>query len=150
MLLFTAYSLTFSALYIGRHFGDYFLSREFPQISLSPIPEIVVVAGSVVLCIALIATGNNPPHLNLISLLFAPFGTLLRFFLDRAFNRNIPFLGTFLANSLGTLFLACLYISPLSSSDCRYASAFSDGFCGCLTTVSTLVAELDSSKGYRY
>ncbi len=95
------------------------------------------------------------------ALLFAPLGCLLRFYASKHLNpRVVAFpLGTFAVNIFGTVILgACFDLQhsrtvgtdPMS---CRVLEGVMDGFCGCATTVSTWVAELDGLKrrhGYIY
>lgn len=68
-------------------------------------------------------------------------------------------MGTFIANTSGTWLLAILVVLSKFSVDYydthiqAVLYGLSTGFCGCLTTVSTLVAELDSlpaADGYVY
>ncbi|KAI9003134.1 CrcB-like protein-domain-containing protein [Gaertneriomyces semiglobifer] len=81
--------------------------------------------------------------------LFGPPGTILRFQLSKLNVRSMRFAyGTFIANILGTALLAGLFLArynvPLHSTSCHIIIGFSDGFCGCLTTVSTFIIELRS------
>ena len=87
----------------------------------------------------------------LFSLIFAPWGTWLRFYLSRinTMERFAEFpMGTFSANMFGTAVIAgCTalqYTGPGFASllHCEILQGFDDGFCGCLTTVSTFVAEV--------
>lgn len=91
----------------------------------------------------------------LFALVFAPPGCLLRFYISRALNARIPSfpLGTFIVNILGTALEGMFYDlqhSPLTvgggALGCQVLQGTMDGFCGCLTTVSTWVGEL---KGLR-
>ena len=57
--------------------------------------------------------------------------------------------GTFLANMLGTLFIGALFAArgglwfrTPSNVTCQVLSGLGDGFCGCLTTVSTFIVEM--------
>ena len=88
----------------------------------------------------------------LFALVFAPLGCLLRFYASLYLNgriRGFP-LGTFAVNILGSA-LQALFIdlqrAPIGGLvGCQVLQGMEDGFCGCLTTVSTWVSEL---KGLR-
>jgi len=94
------------------------------------------------------------------ALVFAPLGCLLRFYASTRLNGRIAYfpLGTFAVNILGTIILGLCYDlqhAPLGSArhsiggshvGCQVLQGIMDGFCGCLTTVSTWVVEL---KGLR-
>ena len=95
----------------------------------------------------------------LFALVFAPLGCLTRFYASLYLNNRIPSfpLGTFVVNIVGTILLGMFYDlqhAPLAVSQaigggrvgCQVLQGLMDGFCGCLTTVSTWVAEL---KGLR-
>ncbi|KAI8137326.1 CrcB-like protein-domain-containing protein [Fennellomyces sp. T-0311] len=87
----------------------------------------------------------------MLACVFAPLGALLRWHLS-VFNAKVWkgkfFCGTFLANMLGTMVLAVLALLQsgvvMSSIACDVVQAFADGFCGCLTTISTFVVELSN------
>lgn len=96
----------------------------------------------------------------LFALAFAPVGCLLRFFASIKLNSRIvgfP-LGTFCVNMLGTLVLALVWdlqripnrslITHISGSiiACQVLKGIEDGFCGCLTTVSTWILELSALR----
>ncbi|KAI9709459.1 MAG: hypothetical protein M1820_003219 [Bogoriella megaspora] len=96
---------------------------------------------------------------------FAPVGCLLRFYTSLKLNglvASFP-LGTFAVNMLGTAVLGMafdLQHVPLKSAGgsigggrvrCQILQGIDDGFCGCLTTVSTWVAELNGlRRGHAY
>lgn len=88
----------------------------------------------------------------LFALVFAPVGCLLRFYVSLHLNGKIQSfpLGTFAVNIFGTAVESMLYTMqhvPMGGRvDCQVLQGLMDGFCGCLTTVSTWVAEL---KGLR-
>ncbi|WEW61253.1 hypothetical protein PRK78_006743 [Emydomyces testavorans] len=97
----------------------------------------------------------------LFATVFAPLGCLLRYYVSLALNARIPSfpLGTFVANMLGTVVLGMCFdlkhavkvvAIPTSTTafgvgrlaGCQVLNGIIDGFCGCITTVSTWVAEL--------
>jgi CrcB protein len=95
----------------------------------------------------------------LFALVFAPLGCLGRFYASIYLNGKISSfpLGTFVVNVLGTVILGMSYDLqhvPLGGViGCQVLQGVEDGFCGCLTTVSTWVAELSSLRrinSYRY
>ena len=90
----------------------------------------------------------------LIALVLAPLGCLFRFHAALKFNGLINYfpMGTFIVNIAGTVVLgACwdLQRAPLTNGaigegriGCQVLQGVQDGFCGCLTTVSTWIIEL--------
>jgi CrcB protein len=90
------------------------------------------------------------------SVIFAPFGSLTRFVLSLAFNFNPNFpYGTLLANVFGSyIYLGMVAINAydhsLSFLAMQIVTSMIQGYCGCLTTVSTFILELDSMKKRRY
>ena len=88
----------------------------------------------------------------LFALVFAPLGCLLRFYASLGLNGKIKSfpLGTFAVNIFGTvmeaIFLDLQRVPVGGMIGCQVLQGMSDGFCGCLTTVSTWVVEL---KGLR-
>lgn len=97
----------------------------------------------------------------LFALVFAPVGCLLRYFASVKFNGilvSFP-LGTFAVNIFGCAIEAMCYdiqhVSIISVGGgligggrvgCQVLQGIMDGFCGCLTTVSTWVAELQGLR----
>jgi fluoride ion exporter CrcB/FEX len=92
------------------------------------------------------------------ALVFAPVGCLLRFYASLKLNGIMPSfpLGTFAVNIFGTAVLGMAYDLQhvnLEGSTvgggrvaCQVLQGLMDGFCGCLTTVSTWVAELNGLR----
>lgn len=83
------------------------------------------------------------------ALLFSYPGTLTRYLFSVLLNPRFKALptGTLIANILGTALLAAFHAlrslaHPLSPSACGTLQGLADGYCGCLTTVSTFVAEI--------
>lgn len=112
-----------------------------------------------------------PPHnawrsQALFACVFAPLGALIRYYVSLYMNPMNPHfpLGTFTVNIFGTAVLGMafdLQHVQLSSTGlvggslvgCQVLQGIMDGFCGCLTTVSTWIVELDSlarGKAYVY
>lgn len=87
-----------------------------------------------------------------LALVFAPLGCLGRFYLSSWLNGKIPSfpVGTFTANISGTVILGMcwdLQHVPLGGVvGCQVLQGIQDGFCGCLTTVSTWVGELSTLR----
>ncbi|KAF8621606.1 hypothetical protein AX15_007626 [Amanita polypyramis BW_CC] len=91
------------------------------------------------------------------ALLFSYPGALTRYLLAILLNLRMKAfpLGTFTANVLGTALLGVFRVlqnksaDPLSPSACGIVEGLIDGYCGCLTTISTFVAELYELGGWR-
>lgn len=93
----------------------------------------------------------------LLAVVFAPPGCLLRFYASPRLNGKLPWfpLGTFAVNVLGTalegMFFDLQHVPVRSRVGCEVLQGAMDGFCGCLTTVSTWVAEMHGlRKGHGY
>ncbi|QIW94769.1 hypothetical protein AMS68_000287 [Peltaster fructicola] len=96
--------------------------------------------------------------IELFSMVFCPVGCLIRYFASKKMNALEPSfpLGTFAVNMLGTAIIAVCYdIQRIGLGDsgvgggllgCQALEGIIDGFTGCLTTVSTLVAEIVALK----
>ncbi|KAG6331858.1 hypothetical protein ID866_7225 [Astraeus odoratus] len=95
-------------------------------------------------------------HQATAALIFSYPGTLTRYLLSIYLNprsKNIP-LGTFSANAIGTALLGLFHVlqglpSPVSPSACSLLQGLGDGYCGCLTTVSTFAAEIVTLRGWK-
>ncbi|KAF2160962.1 hypothetical protein M409DRAFT_28568 [Zasmidium cellare ATCC 36951] len=102
----------------------------------------------------------------LFALVFAPLGCLLRFYASLKLNglvASFP-LGTFAVNMLGTAIEGMSYdiqhvgvgahgMNGGGRIGCQILQGVMDGFCGCLTTVSTWVSEINGLQrkhGYLY
>lgn len=95
----------------------------------------------------------------LFALVFAPLGCLLRFYASLHLNGIAPAfpLGTFAANMFGTALegmcydlahvgLATSMLAGGGRVGCQLLQGIQDGFCGSLTTVSTLATELNALR----
>jgi protein CrcB len=92
-------------------------------------------------------------HQATAALLFSFPGTLTRYLLSIRLNPliNILPLGTFTANMLGTALLGAFHVlqstpTPPSPNACAILQGLGDGYCGCLTTVSTFAAEVGTLR----
>lgn len=107
------------------------------------------------------------------SLLFAPWGVFARFWISRFLNpiSSKFMVGTFTLNFLAVIILSIMILLQYGTSvkssvavayvgsssrlittilQCQVVRAVGDGFCGCLSTVSTLINELHSFKRTRH
>jgi len=99
---------------------------------------------------------SNVRHQATAALLFSYPGTLTRYLLSISLNprmKTLP-LGTFMANSIGTALLGLFHVlqglsSPVSPNTCSVLQGLGDGYCGCLTTISTFVAEIVTLEGWK-
>lgn len=92
------------------------------------------------------------------AIVLGPFGTLARYYISKKLNPLHPSLpyGTLLVNSLSVLVFAVAELLARHSRGalgCAALKAVQDGFCGSLSTISTMVVELRGLKrgeSYRY
>lgn len=172
-VLITQFGVSVAGFHLGKHFIELFdnYSPRLSKKSYRPLESASLVLGivSYIIIIVLIAVEKRGTWRSwTFSVLFAPIGALLRYYLSKYFNgrfKNFP-LGTFSANIIGTLLLAIFTLlirgkkSSMSSvpivthvTACQLLSGLDDGLCGALTTVSTFVVELFSLNtlhSYRY
>lgn len=99
---------------------------------------------------------HNFRHQATAALLFSFPGTLTRYLLSINLNPRLKImpLGTLMANSLGTALLGFFHVlqglpSTVSPDTCSLLQGLGDGYCGCLTTISTFAAEIDALKGWK-
>jgi CrcB protein len=87
------------------------------------------------------------------ALVFSFPGTLTRYLLSTALNQRLKALplGTLVANIFGTALLAAfrVLLSAPSRNRCDILQGLIDGYCGCLTTVSTLAAEMSDLEFWK-
>ncbi|GAA5976452.1 hypothetical protein JCM11641_006017 [Rhodosporidiobolus odoratus] len=92
------------------------------------------------------------------AIVLGPPGTLLRYYLSKKLNPIHPSLpyGTLLMNSLSVLIFAVMELlarHPRGQLGCAALKGVQDGFCGSLSTISTMAVELRGLKrgqSYRY
>ncbi|KAI9671393.1 MAG: hypothetical protein M1831_004302 [Alyxoria varia] len=169
------------ALYLGAH-SAILLDRYTPTLPFRFIrhfldPAIFILGplcwlGAVFMCIwppdrpGGPAASSSPPVVYstwrgdaLFSIVFAPLGCLMRYFLSLQLNALIPWfpLGTFAANIFGTAVLSmCFDLQHLrigasphfggNLTGCQLLQGVQDGFCGALTTISTWIVELNALR----
>lgn len=161
-----------SGLYIGAHIAI-FLEPYTPSLPYALIRRIidrvaVVLAwgswlGAVFLAIWPPDRDSDGPEVwrgrAVFAIVFAPLGCLCRFYASLYLNGKIASfpLGTFVVNIFGTAILGMswdLQHVPLGGVvGCQVLQGVEDGFCGCLTTVSTWASELAAlrrSHAYKY
>ncbi|KAE8441783.1 hypothetical protein EG329_004295 [Mollisiaceae sp. DMI_Dod_QoI] len=171
-VIITTVSLSISALHIGAHLAI-LLEPWTPSLPFTfcrkALDRIAVVLawgcwlGAIFLAIWPPDRHDNPPEMwrgrAVFALVFAPLGCLGRFYASIYLNNKFSSfpLGTFIANIFGTAVIGMSYDLqhvPLGGTvGCQVLQGIEDGFCGCLTTVSTWVSELSTlrrSNAYRY
>lgn len=170
-VLFIEIGLSIVSLFLGAHLAIG-TSAWMPTVSqpwlrkfLDPFVFILAILSWVaVICLAaLLPRGSGRVTLwstdmwkgpVIFALIFAPLGALVRFFVSLKLNGRIASfpLGTFIVNLSGTMVLGMAYslqhasFSGTSFVGCQVLQGIVDGFCGCLTTVSTWVLELSGLR----
>lgn len=115
----------------------------FPTLISISIPLLIILA-------ALLPMGHSTYFIY--SVIFAPFGALTRYLLSIALNTSSRFpLGTFVANLIGSsIYLGIVallgYVQISSLLVRQILIGLLQGYCGCLTTVSTFILELNTIK----
>ncbi|KAI1361597.1 CrcB-like protein-domain-containing protein [Xylaria arbuscula] len=168
-------SLSFSGLHLGAHLAEAWIpiapSLRYPVSRRFLDPLAVVLAwgswiGAIILSIVPPDRYSNPGLSEFwrgratFALVFAPLGCLTRFYVSARLNgRSAAFpLGTFAVNIAGTAILGLSWDLAHARGvagviGCQVLQGIEDGFCGCLTTVSTWVLELavlGRRRAYRY
>jgi len=153
--LFFTLSISLASLSFGVHLGSK-LAPFTPSISPPrPLARYTLTVISILAYAASFVTyfklSISFRHQATAALLFSYPGTLTRYLLSIRLNplvKTLP-LGTMIANSFGTALLATVHVlqglpHPISSNSCNVLQGIADGYCGCLTTVSTFAAELSA------
>lgn len=177
-VLITTLSLAIAGLKTGAHVAIFLkrFERRLPRNIMPSLDRAAVVFAIVLWASAIVMATILSTRLRgesvwwgqmFLSLAFAPLGTLVRFKASMWLNSRIvgfP-LGTFCVNMFGTLVLAVVWdlqrlpnhgIAANIGGDlvsCQILQAIEDGFCGCVTTVSTWVLELSTLRrrhSYQY
>lgn len=161
-------TISIACLYLGGHMGRVLPSLPRPsqrsgrgalvvRHSAPLLDTLALFSGALAYLVALLlyflAPRHSWRHRALFPLLLGPPGAALRFWLAKlntraAFLDRFP-LGTFIANMVASLLIAGVFAAQrLPSSDaatshtrCDALYAIQQGFCGCLSTVSTFAVE---------
>ncbi|KAK3692163.1 CrcB-like protein-domain-containing protein [Podospora appendiculata] len=164
-VLLVTISLSLSGLFLGAHLAIALahlphpphIPRSFTNLILDRIVVPVALGcwlAAILLCILPPDRASTPAAdekyrgTATFSLAFAPLGCLARFYASLRLNGRVARfpLGTFAVNVAGTAVLAAMWdLQHLPAGGvvgCQMLQGLQDGFCGCLTTVSTWVAEL--------
>ncbi|CED84298.1 Putative fluoride ion transporter CrcB [Phaffia rhodozyma] len=152
------------SLHLGRKLSH---QAPLPDVLLQPRPNpgksitsrSIVFLTALILYLAVLFTviftpsSFHPGRRVTFSLLLAPPGSIVRWWLARL-NGTVPrypFLGTLSANLIATGILSASYLLQrvpgsvrVNEIQCQALQSLEDGFCGCLSTVSTFAVELDA------
>ncbi|KAJ7665557.1 CrcB-like protein-domain-containing protein [Mycena rosella] len=157
-------SISLASLFFGMHIASeispYFHSAPPPRKFTRRFLSILGICTYAATIPAYYLLPREYRHQATSALLFSFPGTLTRYLLSTQLNSALPTfpLGTYAANMLGTALLGTFHVlqstanRPLSPASCTTLQGLSDGYCGCLTTVSTFVAEIATFKtvGHKY
>ncbi|KAH8099974.1 CrcB-like protein-domain-containing protein [Cristinia sonorae] len=159
--LFTL-AISIAALQFGVHLTT-MIRKRIPAFQLSPPSRS---ARNVLTSLAVLTYAAAYPayfrlpasfrHQATAALLFCVPGTLTRYLLSIKLNPTLKLfpLGTFTANMFGTALLGTFHVLqsthvPPSANGCAVLQGLGDGYCGCLTTVSTFAAEVVGLEDWR-
>lgn len=165
-------SVSIGGYKIGVHIWQEILKELIvPLHSFEGVLDILTVflgfAGWIVVLVLAIVKESDQWRYWTLACLFAPVGVYLRYQFSLWWNKISKkfFVGTFVANMIGTIVLSIILLlqtgtlgdnhKPIITNKvkCMILSGFRDGFCGSLTTVSTFVSELvtmDTFYAYIY
>ena len=127
--------------------------------TISKADLLIMICGfSSLIVLIVLLTMINIQKEYIFAMIFAPIGSVIRWQCGK-FNRNkfmFP-VGTLLVNVTGTLIIGLFYLLPKlndpSTFVCSIIVGLINGFCGCLTTISTWVVEITGmtkKNGYVY
>ena len=153
-------AISLSAVTLGLHVAHK-ITRYVPRVRRAPVSLRYTFR---VLCVLMYAATipayfkASPKfrHEATAALLFSYPGTLTRYALATTLTPRVKLLplGTFVANVVGTALLGMFHImqrlpNQPSPNACALLQGLMDGYCGCLTTVSTFAVEIGALKSKR-
>jgi len=166
---FITFAVSLCGLSLGLHLASYDLShnhliRRLGKVHISRPLRFLLIGASLVIYLLTIpmyfVLSPRFRPLATSALLYSFPGTLVRHILGTQLNGRHPYypIGTFLANALGTAFLAIFHAIqrlppsspssfPISATSCIVLQGLIDGLCGCLSTVSTFAVEVRGMQG---
>ncbi|KAJ6599003.1 CrcB-like protein-domain-containing protein [Mycena vulgaris] len=157
-------SLSLSSLFFGMHIASeispYFHAAPPPAKSTRRFISVLGICVYAATIPAYYLLPRDYRHQATSALLFSFPGTLTRYLLSTQLNPALPNfpLGTYAANAFGTALLGTFHVlqsttnRPLSRASCTTLQGLADGYCGCLTTISTFAVEIATLKtaGHKY
>ncbi|KAF8591604.1 hypothetical protein K439DRAFT_1326892 [Ramaria rubella] len=149
---------------LGVHLGTPVASRMPVLPSPSPFVRWIITIVSITVYVLTIPFFVHLNHtwrpLVTAAIMFSFPGTLIRYILSTRLNHTLKAfpVGTLIANETATAILAACHIiqrahSPPAPVSCSILQGYIDGFCGCLSTISSFTAEirtLGSKKAWIY
>ncbi|CEP06895.1 hypothetical protein [Parasitella parasitica] len=157
-------AMSLNGLLFGQHVGQAFsdrlhadteprlLPRGFSFVYLDKKDGLIIVFAVLSWLGVVFASIFSPYQRELaFACVFAPAGALTRWCLS-FYNVKMPHfpIGTFAANIFGTLALAVLALVQsgphISAIACEVVAGLEDGFCGCLTTISTFIVSFKTAS----
>lgn len=157
-------AITLSLSLASLSFGKILASRCAPYFQnpsfLSPLVRHVLSVSSILIypatLIAYFFLPSKYRHQVTAALIFSFPGTLTRYLLSTTLNPRLKALplGTLVVNILGTALLAAFHVlqstpNPPPRNGCAILQGLIDGYCGCMTTVSTFAAELNDLRFWK-
>lgn len=158
LIVILTMGLSFGAFQVGEHVAKIPTPETFDRRCsfLDTGKWVYLLTGAGLIGILGWAISDNRLQLPL-AMLLGPIGSICRFYLSRLNSsfKGFP-LGTYLANISATFLLSILVIvdrDALNHMSCAWLFAWQNGFCGCLSTISSFILELSASEtvaAYRY
>jgi fluoride ion exporter CrcB/FEX len=156
-------AMSLNGLLFGQHIGELFSNQIDRKTSIQIEPKVIprgfsltylskkdylTITFAIVSWLGVIFSAIFSPYQRGLAFacVFAPVGALTRWYLS-FYNGRIPHfpIGTYAANIFGTIVLAVLAIAQsgpqITAIACYVVAGLADGFCGCLTTISTFMVK---------